>query len=96
MHDCRSYTELRKVLQGLGLPVVRFHDLRASWATVMLTRGIPPLKVMAMGGWEELKTMQIYVRKAGIDIAGISDGLSLHNPGTLGDVLNFKAAPGVN
>ena len=27
---------LRTFLLGLGLPVVRFHDLRATWATIML------------------------------------------------------------
>ena len=81
--------ELRRVLQGLGLPRVRFHDLRATWATIMLTRGIPPIKVMSMGGWKDLKTMQFYIRKAGVDISGISDGLSLHNP-IGGDVLSFE------
>jgi len=88
--------ELRRVLEGLGLPRIRFHDLRASWATMMLSRGIEPIKVMSMGGWRDLKTMQRYIRKAGVDISGISDGLSLHNPGNLGEVLDFKAAPSVN
>lgn len=72
--------ELRMFLMGLGLPRIRFHDLRASWATVMLSKGIPPIKVMAMGGWKDLKTMQYYIRKAGVDISGISDTLRLHNP----------------
>lgn len=34
--------ELRMFLEGLGLPRIRFHDLRASWATIMLSKGIPP------------------------------------------------------
>lgn len=72
--------ELRMFLMGLGLPKIRFHDLRASWATVMLSKGIAPIKVMSMGGWKDLKTMQYYIRKAGVDISGISDNLSLHNP----------------
>jgi hypothetical protein len=46
----------------------------------MLSRGIAPIKVMAMGGWKDLKTMQYYIRKARVDISGISDSLSLHNP----------------
>jgi len=33
-----------------------------------------------MGGWKDIKTMQIYVRKAGVDIAGAMDGLDLHDP----------------
>ena len=71
--------ELRRVLEGLGLPRIRFHDLRATWATIMLNRGIPPIQVMSMGGWIDLKTMQRYIRKAGVDINGITDGFSLHN-----------------
>jgi len=71
--------ELRMFLAGLGLPRIRFHDLRASWATVMLSRGIEPIKVMYMGGWKDLKTMMIYVRKAGVDIRGCSDVLKIHD-----------------
>ncbi len=71
---------LRMFLIGLGLPVVRFHDLRATWATLMLGKGVEPAKVMIMGGWNDIKTMMIYMRKAGIDIRGITDCLKLHNP----------------
>lgn len=82
--------ELRVFLLGLGLPRIRFHDLRATWATIMLTNGIPPIKVMSMGGWQDLKTMQHYIRKAGVDTTGISDDLSLHNPSGDAAVLSFK------
>jgi hypothetical protein len=59
--------------------MARFHDLWASWATAMLSNHVAPIKVMSMGGRKDLKTMQYYIRKAGVDISGISDGLSLHN-----------------
>ena len=72
--------ELRMFLIGLGLPPVRFHDLRASWATVLLSKGVEPIKVMKMGGWKDMKTMMIYTRKAGVDIRGATDCLTLHNP----------------
>ena len=82
---------LRMFLTGIGLPQVRFHDLRASWATIMLSKGIPPAKVMKMGGWKDIKTMMVYMRKAGLDIKGITDGLDLHTPGReAGKVLNFS------
>jgi integrase len=61
---------------GLGLPPIKFHDLRATWATLMLSKGVEPIKVMIMGGWKDLKTMQIYIRKAGVDIKGITDRLN--------------------
>ena len=72
--------ELRMFLQGLGLPRIRFHDLRATWATLTLGTGVAPIKVMAMGGWKDLKTMQLYIRKAGVDVQGVIDKLDLHNP----------------
>lgn len=66
---------LRAFLKEINLSPVRFHDLRASWATVMLSKGVEPIKVMSMGGWRDLKTMQIYIRKSGINIKGITSGL---------------------
>lgn len=72
--------ELRKFLILCGLPDVRFHDLRATWATLMLSKGIPPVKVMQIGGWKDLKTMMLYARAAGIEIRGATDGLALHDP----------------
>lgn len=40
------YKQFRKVLQRLGLPAVRFHDLRHSHATLLLQEGIP-IKVVS-------------------------------------------------
>ena len=67
--------ELRKFLKGVGLPEIRFHDLRATWATQLLSKGVQPVKVMAMGGWKDIKTMMIYIRKAGVDLKGETDCL---------------------
>lgn len=84
--------ELRKFLILCGLPDVRFHDLRATWATLMLSKGIPPVKVMQMGGWKELKTMLLYIRAAGIEVKGTTDVLGLHDPrAQTGKVLQFSA-----
>mgnify|MGYP000675147409 CR=1 FL=1 len=66
---------LKAFLKEINLPLIRFHDLRASWATIMLSKGIEPIKVMSMGGWKDLKTMQIYIRKSGIHIKGITNDL---------------------
>lgn len=71
--------ELRRFLVGIGLPEIRFHDLRATWATLLLSKGVEAVKVMQMGGWSDYETMMIYIRKAGIDIRGSSDVLKLHN-----------------
>lgn len=76
----RQAEDLRMFLTGLGLPSVRFHDLRATWATILLSKGIPPIKVMRMGGWKEMSTMERYTRLAGVDVEGIAESLNLHNP----------------
>lgn len=73
--------DLRLFLKTIGLPEVRFHDLRASWATLLLSKGVEPAKVMTMGGWADMGTMMIYMRKAGICIKGsteVLDNLSTH------------------
>ncbi len=72
---CQAHV-LKAFLKELELPLIRFHDLRASWATIMLSKGVEPIKVMSMGGWKDLKTMQIYIRKSGIHIQGITDNLN--------------------
>lgn len=72
--------ELQKFLVLNGLPAVRFHDLRASWATMLLSKGVEPVRVMKMGGWRDMKTMMMYMRMAGIDTRGATDCLTLHDP----------------
>ena len=44
--------DLRMFLVGLGLPEIRFHDLRATWATIMLSKGIPACPGHGDGGLE--------------------------------------------
>lgn len=85
--------ELRAFLKIIGLPMVRFHDLRASWATLLLSKGVPPSKVMAQGGWKDMDTMMIYMRKAGIDIKGstsVLDDMQTHGVQSV-QLLNFKS-----
>lgn len=56
-----------------------------------------PVKVMTMGGWKDMKTMMIYIRKAGIDIWGITGKLDLHDPILKsGQVIGFPGGIGVN
>jgi len=67
---------LRAFCFGIGVPSVKFHALRACFATQMLKQGIAPAVVMKIGGWKELKTMQIYLRLAGIEIDDATRDLS--------------------
>lgn len=84
--------DLRLFLKSNGLPEVNFHNLRASWATMMLNRGADPARLMVMGGWSDLKTMMIYIRKAGIDIKGstaVLDDMQTHGLNEA-KVINFN------
>ncbi|OFZ20062.1 MAG: hypothetical protein A2X94_09110 [Bdellovibrionales bacterium GWB1_55_8] len=80
---------LSAFLRANGLPEIRFHDLRATWATILLSRGVEPIKVMKMGGWRDLETMMIYARKAGVDIRGAMDCLNLHTNGDSSKILQI-------
>ena len=57
----------------------------------MLGMGIEAAKVMKMGGWSDLKTMERYLRLSGIETEGIVDELELHNPQkTEGELIEFS------
>lgn len=66
---------LRAFCIGNNLPSIRFHTLRACFATQMISIGIPATVVMKICGWKDLKTMQRYIRLAGIDEAGATEAL---------------------
>lgn len=78
--DGSQARELRFFLAGMGIEQCRFHDLRATFCTLLLQSGVSTLQTMKVGGWKSLKTMQIYIRKSGVDIQGMMDGFELHNP----------------
>lgn len=67
---------LRFFCIGNGLPSVRFHTLRACFATQLISSGIPATIVMKICGWRDLKTMQRYIRMAGIDESGATEVLN--------------------
>ena len=73
-------TALRKFCVSYGLPSIRFHTLRACFATHLIRHGVAAGKVMKMCGWKDLDTMEHYVRLAGIETRGATEKLRILPP----------------
>ena len=68
---------LKVFCRQLGLPEIRFHDLRATGITLLLNNGKPLPLVMKLAGHKRITTTEIYTRLAGVEIKGSTDGISL-------------------
>lgn len=66
---------LKTFLKSLNIKPVKFHALRACFATQMLANGVPAPVVMKIGGWKNTSTMDIYLRLAGVDTKGATECL---------------------
>lgn len=66
---------LRNFMLAIKMTPVKFHTLRACFATQMLANGVPAAIVMKIGGWKKMATMDIYLRLAGVDTKGATDCL---------------------
>jgi len=74
-----------------GLPSVRFHTLRACFGTQLLRQGVSSAVVMKIAGWKDLKTMQRYIRLAGVEVSGATDKLEILPPEEIAaKVVSFK------
>lgn len=87
---------LRTFCQGIGVRSVKFHALRACFATQLLANDIAPARVMKICGWRDLKTMQHYIRLAGVEEQGATQVLRVlpSDAAVMGEVVNlfgFKA-----
>jgi integrase len=70
----------REFCTSVGITPVKFHDLRATFITNLLSRGVPLAQVMAIVGHSQLKTTNCYLRKAGVEVKGVTDRLSYKLP----------------
>jgi integrase len=81
----------REFCQAIGITSVKFHDLRATFITNLLARGVPLAQVMAIVGHSQLKTTNSYLRKAGVDVKGATEhlGYQLPEEGSTAQVLSI-------
>ena len=83
---------IKAFCKGLGIAEIRFHDLRATFITNLLARGVPLVQVMSIVGHTEMETTDVYLRKSGIDVKGSTESLGYGIPkdrGERGNVVNF-------
>jgi integrase len=65
---------------GIGITPIKFHDLRATFITNLLARGESLARVMAIVGHSQIKTTNVYLRLAGVDVKGATDKLGYQIP----------------
>ncbi len=89
---------LRQFCKEIGIPSICFHALRACFATHLLQLGVPSIKVMKIGGWKDLKTMERYTRLAGVDVLGATEGLAIipTDSGVMENVVNLYSFRGTS
>jgi len=61
-------TAWRKARARAGLPTLRWHDLRHTWATWHAQGGTPGLTLQALGGWRDGRMVRHYTHLAGHDL----------------------------
>lgn len=84
---------LKDFCKGIGITAIKFHDLRATFITQMLSNGVPLAKVMAIVGHSSLKTTQGYLRLSGKDVEGATESLQVSLPSDVvagGKVIELK------
>ena len=67
---------LRDFCRGMNIPEIKFHDLRATFITSMLAKGVALNVVMSIVGHRRIATTDIYNRLAGVGVKGSTNKLS--------------------
>ena len=67
---------LRDFCRGSYIPEIKFHDLRATFITNMLSRGVALNVVMSIVGHRKIATTDVYNRLAGVGVKGSTNKLS--------------------
>lgn len=57
-HPNSAYKAINTICEKAGLPLVGYHGLRHSFASLAHSLGVPEQETMALGGWEDPNTMR--------------------------------------
>ena len=81
----------KEFCRSLGISEIKFHDLRATFITNLLTQGVPLVTVMAIVGHRKISTTDVYLRLAGVNVKGATNQLGYKVPSNpMGQILSFK------
>ena len=72
--------ELKEFCRKIGIREAKFHDLRATHITNLLSNGVSISKVMRQVGHSRMQTTDAYHRLAGVEIKGITENLGFSVP----------------
>lgn len=71
---------IRSFCRSIKITDVKFHDLRATFNTNLLSRGESLARVMAIVGHADMETTNVYLRKAGIELKDGTERLGYKIP----------------
>jgi len=69
-----------KARERAGLPGLRFHDLRHTWATWHAQAGTPELVLQKLGGWQDLRMISAYTHLVGRGLHEHAEAIKLPEP----------------
>ncbi len=81
----------QRVAADAGLPGVRFHDLRHTWASWLAQAGVDPQHLKALGGWSTLAMVERYSHLNVEHLRGAAERIDvLMTPRNAGSVVKFR------
>lgn len=72
-------TAFRNARERAGLPKLRWHDLRHTWATWHAQAGTPAIVLQALGGWKDARMVRTYTHLAATDLLDHANAIRLPN-----------------
>jgi hypothetical protein len=72
-----SFSAQAAARKRAGLPALRWHDLRHTWATWHAQAGTPAIVLQALGGWKDARMVRTYTNLAAIDLLDHANAIRL-------------------